>query len=86
MPVHKYRRNGKIKWFYKFDGPASTAAERQIIQKAGYDTKAEVQDAEAARRIEEQEKCELAKKGSGVAAAPPKTLGMLLQEFLLISA
>ena len=82
MPVHKYRRKGKIKWFYKFDGPASTGAERQIIQKAGYDTKAEAQDAEAARRIEEQEKWELAKKGSGVAAAPPKTLGMLLQEFL----
>jgi integrase len=82
MPVHKYRRNGKIKWCYKFDAPASTGDERKIIQKAGYDTKGEAQDAEAARRIEEQEKYELAKKGSGVAAAPPKTLGMLLEEFL----
>jgi integrase len=82
MPVHKNRRNGKITWFYKFDAPASTRENRIIIQKWGFATKGEAQDAEAARRIEEQDKYELAKTGSGVAAAPPKTLGTLLEEFL----
>lgn len=83
MPVHKYRRKGKIKWCYKFDAPGSSLSERKIIQTAGFATKGEAQDAEAARRIEEQEKFELAKRGSGIAAAPPKTLAMLLEEFML---
>src|SRR5262245_38458964 len=81
MPVHKYKRNGKVTWFYKFDAPGSTGENRVIVQKWGFATKGEAQDAEAARRIEEQQKFELAKAGSGVAAAPPKTLGMLLEEF-----
>jgi integrase len=82
MPVHKRKRDGKISWFYKFDGPGSTREKRVIIQQAGFATKSEAQAAEAARRIEEQQKYELAKAGSGVAAAPPRTLGTLLEEFL----
>jgi integrase len=81
MPVHKYTRGGKVSWLYKFDAPASTRETRIIIQKWGFATKTEAQNAEAARRIEQQEKHELAQAGSGVAAAPPKTLGMLLEEF-----
>src|SRR5437867_3686273 len=81
MPVHKRRRNRKVTWFYKFDAPGSTSENRIIIQKWGFATKGEAQDAEATRRTEEQQKYELAKAGSGVAAAPPKTLSMLLQEF-----
>ncbi len=79
--VSKRKRRGKVTWFYMFNGPGSTRENRNIIQKWGFATMKEAQDAEAARRIEEQEKHELAKAGSGVAAAPPKTLGMLLGEF-----
>jgi integrase len=86
MPVHKYTRNGKVTWFYKYDAPSSTSQNRNIIQKWGFATKGKAQDAEAARRIEEKEKDELAKAGSGVAAAPPKTLAMLLEEFLRLHA
>src|SRR5579862_5427766 len=81
MPVHKRKLNGKFTCFYKFDAPSSTRENRIIIQKRGFATKGEAQDAEATRRIEEQQKYELAKAGSGVAAAPPKTLTMLLEEF-----
>ncbi|HWQ54656.1 MAG TPA: site-specific integrase [Bryobacteraceae bacterium] len=81
MAVHKRKRNGKISWYYKFDAPGSTREERRILREFGFATKGEAQDAEAARRIEEQDKAEMAKAGSPVAAAPPKTLAMLLQEF-----
>jgi hypothetical protein len=84
--VSKRKRNGKLTWFYMFNGPGSTREERNIVQKWGFASKGEAQDAEAARRIDEQEKYELAKAGSGVAAAPPKTLGMLLEEFLRLHA
>jgi len=79
--VSKRKRHGKVTWFYLFNGPGSTRENRKIVQKWGFRTMKEAQDAEAARRIEEQQKYELAKAGSGVAAAPPKTLGMLLEEF-----
>jgi integrase len=81
MPVHKYKRNGKVTWFYKFDMPGSSRGDREIIQKSGFATRGEAVEAEGTRRIEEQQKREFAKAGSGVAAAPPKTLEMLLQEF-----
>jgi integrase len=81
MPVHKRKRHGKISWYYKFDGPGSRRENRNIIRAFGFDTKQEAIDAEAKRRIEEQQKFELAKAGSGVAAAPPKTLAMLIEEF-----
>src|ERR1700722_12802192 len=82
MPVHKRKRNGKTTWYYKFDLAGSTRENRAIIRGFGYATKQEAIDAEAARRIDEQTKAALAKAGSGVAAAPPKTLAMLFEEFL----
>jgi hypothetical protein len=82
MPVHKRKRNGKTTWYYKFDLPGSTRDDRTIIRGFGYGTKQEAVEAEAARRIDEQTKADLAKVGSGVAAAPPKTLATLLDEFL----
>jgi integrase len=82
MPVHKRKRNGKTSWYYKFDLAGSTREDRAIIRGFGYATKQEAIDAEAARRIDEQTKADLAKVGSGVAAAPPKTLATLLDEFL----
>lgn len=82
MAVHKRKSRGKFIWRYKFDAPGSTRGDRLIIERSGFATKDEATKAEAARRLEEQQKYELAKAGSGVAAAPPKTLGMLLREFL----
>jgi integrase len=82
MAVHKRKLHGKLVWRYKFDAPGSTRDDRLIIEKSGFATRDEATKAEAARRMEEQQKFELAKAGSGVAAAPPKTLGMLLKEFL----
>jgi integrase len=82
MAVHKRKIHGKLVWRYKFDAPGSTRENRLIIEKSGFATRDEATKAEAARRIEEQQKFELAKAGSGVAAAPPKTLGMLLDEFI----
>src|SRR5882757_2130074 len=81
MPAHKRRRNGKISWYFKFDAPGSTRDERNIIREFGFATKQEAVEAEAARRIAEQQKVELAKAGCGVAAAPPRTLANLLGEF-----
>ena len=86
MAVHKRKFRGKIVWRYKFDGPGSTRAGRIIIEKSGFATKEEATKAEAERRIEEQQKYELAKVGSSVAAAPPRTLRMLLEEFLRLHA
>ena len=81
MPVYKRKyKSGTVLWFYKFSPPGSKRGTLPIRQ-FGFATKQEAVDAEANRRIEEQQKCELAKAGS-VAAAPPKTLSMLFQEFL----
>ena len=82
MPVHKRKRRGKVTWYYKFDAPGSTREKRKIVRGFGFATKQEATDAEATQRLEEQQKLELAKAGSGVAAAPPKTLATLLAEFL----
>src|SRR5215813_13483364 len=82
MPAYKRRyKSGTILWFYKFSPPGSKRGTLPIRQ-FGFATKQEAVDAEANRRIEEQQKYELAKAGSGVAAAVPKTLAMLFQEFL----
>jgi integrase len=82
MPVHKKKnRAGKIVWCYQFSLPGSSRKDRKRIIKSGFCTKAEATDAEAARRIEEQQKRELAKAGASVAAELPKTLAMLLDEF-----
>jgi integrase len=82
MAVHKRKMRGRVLWRYKFDAPGSTRDNRTIIEKSGFATQKEAQNAETIRRIEEQQKYDLAAAGSGVAAAPPKTLGMLLDEFL----
>jgi hypothetical protein len=82
MPVHK-RRNpcGKIVWSFRFDAPGTTRENRREIRESGFATKDEATKAEATRRVEEQEKFELGKAGSSVAAAPPKTIKTLLEEF-----
>src|SRR6195256_4919818 len=83
MPVHKRRNtSGKTVWFYKFQPPG---ASRNVlpIRESGFLTKQAAVDAEVVRRTEEQQKYELAKAGaSGVAAAVPTTLAMLLAEFM----
>jgi integrase len=81
MAVYKRKYDsGTILWYFKFQPPGASRGSLPIRQ-FGFATKREAEDAEAARRIEEQQKHELAKAGSGVAAAPPKTLSMLLEEF-----
>lgn len=82
MPVHKRKRNGKIDWYYKFNMAGSTRGNRTIIRAFGFATRQEAIDAEAARRLEEQQKRELAEVGASVEAEVPKTLGMLLDEFM----
>jgi integrase len=82
MPVHKRKyRSGKVVWFYQFDVPGSTRTTRLLIKGSGFATKGEATDAEAARRIEEQQKLDLAKRGGGDEPIPT-TLKMLLDEFL----
>jgi integrase len=65
-----------------FSLPGATRKDRRRISESGFATKREAEEAEAVRRIEENQKLELLKKGAGVAARPPKTLAMLLDEFL----
>ena len=81
MPVYKRKYDsGTVLWYYKFQAPGAKRGTLPI-REFGFATKREAEDAEAKRRTEEQQKFELAKAGSGVAAAPPKTLSMLLDEF-----
>jgi integrase len=82
MPAYKYKnRSGAVRWGYMFSLPGSSRSDRRRISKSGFATKREADDAEALRRTEELQKLELEKAGSGVAAAPPRTLAMLLLEF-----
>jgi hypothetical protein len=81
MAVYKRKYDsGTALWYFKFQPPGAARGSLPIRQ-FGFATKREAADAEASRRIEEQRKYELAKAGSGVAAAPPKTLSTLLGEF-----
>jgi hypothetical protein len=64
-----------------FSLPGSSRIDRRRISESGFATKREAEDAEARRRIGELQKLELAKAGSGFAAAPPRNLAMLLLEF-----
>jgi integrase len=81
MAVYKRKyASGTALWYFKFQ-PPGTARGSLPIQQFGFKTKGEAETAEAQRRVEEQQKHELAKAGSGVAAAPPKTLAMLFEEF-----
>ena len=82
MPVYKRKnRSGKTIWGYMFSLPGSTRQSRNRISASGFATKKEAMNAEAKRRIEEQQKQELAKRGLSDAAQIPKTLAMLLEEF-----
>ena len=82
MPVKKRKyRSGKITWYYVFDAPGSTRENRCQITASGFASKREAEAAEAARRIEENQKHELLKAGR-VDMPVPKTLSSLLQEFL----
>src|SRR5512146_1788408 len=83
MPVYKRKnRSGKVVWFYKFQPPGATRR-ASPIREFGFATKQEAIDAEVARRLDEHKKLDLRKAGAaGVAAAIPKTLAMLLAEFM----
>lgn len=83
MSVHKRKeyRSGNI-WYYAFNAPGATRDNRHRIKGSGFATKKEAQEAESARRVEEQKKYEMAKAGAGVTAELPKTLTMLLKEFI----
>src|SRR5216684_3055904 len=82
MPAYKRKYgSGKGAWYFMFSLPGSTRQDRRRISESGFSTKREAEDAEAHRRIEEQQKLELEKTGAGVAAKPPRTLAGLLEEF-----
>jgi integrase len=68
-------------WSYIFSGPGATREDQHQVTKSGFATKKEAQEAEAARRVEEQRKYELAQARGTVDAPLPKTLEMLLDEF-----
>src|SRR5450759_3552275 len=84
MPTTKRKyRSGKIVWRYQFAGPGSTRQNEIVISESGFATKQAASAAEAVRRTEEQKKYEMAKAGAtGVAAAMPTSLAMLLAEFM----
>jgi integrase len=82
MSVYKRKsRVGKIVWGYQFSQPGATRKDRKRVFGSGFATKGAATDAEAARRVEEQQKQQLAKAGAGVADEVPKTLATLLAEF-----
>ncbi len=80
MAVHKRTyRSGNTVWYYVFDGPGSTKANRNQLTASGFSTKKEAHDAEAARRIEEQRKFDDEQKPAPEA---PKTLRYAIDAFL----
>src|SRR5439155_27238310 len=82
MPTYKRKyRSGKTMWYFMFALPGSTRQHRDRISESGFSTKREAEDAETRRRIEEQQKRDLAKAGASVAGTLAKTLSMLLEEF-----
>ena len=82
MPAYKCKyRSGKTMWYYMFALPGSTRQHRDRISESGFSTKRETEDAETRRRIEEQQKEDLAKVGARVTGPLPQTLSMLLEEF-----
>ena len=84
MPVYKRKYvSGKVTWRFQFAGPGSTRRKQNIVGESGFATKQAAVDAESARRLDELKKVEMRKAGAaGVAAALPKTLAMLLEEFI----
>jgi integrase len=82
MSVYKRKYlSGTVLWYFKFQPPGAVRGTLPV-RGFGFATKREAEDAEAQRRIDEQQKHDLAKAGSGVAAVLPKTLSMLLDEFM----
>jgi integrase len=81
MPVYKFKSGSGIVWYYSFDLAGSGRQGRRRAKASGFATKKEAQDAETARRTEEQKKAEMAKAGAGVTGAVPTTLAALLREF-----
>jgi hypothetical protein len=73
--------SGEITWYYKFQPPAAKRGTLPI-RKFGFNTKREAETAEANHRIEEQQKCYALKNGLGITAPLPRTLAILLEEFL----
>jgi len=73
MPVHKRKnRSGKTDWYYQFSRTGSARQRRNRVFGYGFATKSEAIAAEAARRIEEQQKQGLAKAGAGLEVASQK--------------
>ncbi|MGD0497573.1 MAG: tyrosine-type recombinase/integrase [Bryobacteraceae bacterium] len=83
MPVYKrVYKSGEEVWSYLFSGPGATREDRRQCTASGFATKKAAQDAEAARRTDEQKKYELELAGGvKVAEEIPKTLATLLVEF-----
>ena len=73
---------GRTVWREIVSGPGSTAQDRRWVVESGFASKREAEDAEANRRADEIQKYDLAKAGSGVAAALPKIFSVLLEEFM----
>jgi hypothetical protein len=81
MAVYKRRnRAGKPIWYFMFSLQGSTRQDRRRISQSGFASKNDATNAEAQRRIEEQQKLELAKRGNA-ASQVPKTLATLMEEF-----
>jgi hypothetical protein len=56
MPVYKRKyKSGAVDWSYVFDGP-SAEGQRNQITESGFSSKKEATEAEAVRRIDEQQK------------------------------
>ena len=84
MPTYKrVNPSGKVVWAYKFNGPGSTRQHEILVRESGFKTKQEAVNAEAARRVEEQTKYDMAKACVTVTTAVPTTLETLLQEFFV---
>src|SRR2546427_10341890 len=83
MPVYKRKyKSGAVVWSYVFDGPSADGQRNQITE-SGFPSKKEATGAEAARRIDEQQKYDLARAGAvTVTSELPKTLANLFSEFL----
>src|ERR1039458_10033986 len=81
MPVYKFKSGSGVVWYYSFDLAGSGRQGRHRAKASGFATKKEAQDAETARRTEEQKKAEMAKAGAGLNGTVPTTLAALLQEF-----
>lgn len=81
MPAYKLKtRSGALRWGFMFSLPGSSRGDRRRISESGFATKGEAVYAETRRRVEEQQRLELAKAGGEVMQIPT-TLSTLLEEF-----